>query len=159
VNHSESGESVADAPAQTAKNAEEILERIFTPDTKATPVEQAERTLRRPQQMIYCAISNRNFFWRQHITKFVLDEGSVPICPFMMFDYYMLHTISKETVRDAINNLIMRADQMWVFGSKSFGVKVQIGIAERLKKPIRYYDISDLPYRVVNVPEGLVSEE
>ena len=39
------------------------------------------------------------------------------------------------------------------------GVKVQIGIAKRLKKPIRYYDITDMPYRVVSVPEAMLREE
>ncbi|MEA2672639.1 MAG: hypothetical protein QOG45_2859, partial [Chloroflexota bacterium] len=50
-------------------------------------------------------------------------------------------------------------DQLWVFGNLSLGVKVQIGIAKRLGKPVRYYDITDLPYRVVSVPESMVSEE
>ena len=141
------------------KNAEDILERIFTPRPKATPAEQAERALRRPRHLIYCALSNRNFFWRAHITKFVLDEGYVPICPFMLFDYYLLHTVPKETVREAFNNLIVRCDQMWVFGNLSLGVKVQIGIAKRLKKAVRYYDVTDLPYRVVSIPEQMVREE
>jgi hypothetical protein len=141
------------------KNPEEILERIFTPRPKATPAEQAERVLRRPKRVVYCAISNRNFYWRQHITKFVLDEGAVPLIPFMLFDYYLLHTVPKETVREAFNNLIVKSDEMWVFGSISLGVKVQVGIAKRLHKPIRYYDITDLPYRVVCVPEALVREE
>lgn len=141
------------------KNAEEILERIFAPTPKASPAEQAERTLRRPKQLVYVAMSNRNFYWRQHITKFVLDEGYVPITPFMLFDYYLLHTVPKEAVREAFNNLIVRCDQMWVFGSISLGVKVQIGIAKRLHKPIRYFDISDLPYRVVAVPESMLDEE
>ena len=149
------GEQVAIGP----KNAEEILDRIFAPTPKASAAEQAERALRRPRQLVYVAMSNRNFYWRQHVTKFVLDEGFVPICPFMLFDYYLLHTVPKDTVREAFNNLIVRCDQMWVFGTVSLGVKVQIGIAKRLRKPIRYYDITDLPYRVVNVPESLVREE
>jgi hypothetical protein len=147
----------AQAPAR--KDAEDILERIFTPRPKASPAEQAERALRRPKQLIYCAISNRNFYWRQHITKFVLDEGGVPISPFMLFDYYLLHTVPKETVREAFNNLIVRCDQMWVFGNLSLGVKVQIGIAKRLRKPLRFYDITDMPYRVVSVPEAMLREE
>jgi hypothetical protein len=143
----------------SVKNAEDILERIFTPRPKATPAEQAERALRRPKRLVYVALSNRNFYWRQHITKFVLDEGAVPICPFMLFDYYLLHTVPKETVREAFNNLIVKCDEMWVFGTMSLGVKVQVGIAKRLKKPIRYYDITDLPYRLVSVPEAMVREE
>jgi hypothetical protein len=104
-------------------------------------------------------MSNRNFYWREHITKFVLDEGHVPLVPFMMFDYYLLHTVPKETVREAINNLIVRSDEMWVFGHTTLGVKVQVGIAKRLRKPVRFWDIADLPYRVVSVPESLVREE
>jgi hypothetical protein len=146
-------------PSPAVKDAEDILERIFTPRPKASPAEQAERALRRPKQLIYCAISNRNFYWRQHITKFVLDEGGVPISPFMLFDYYLLHTVPKETVREAFNNLIVRCDQMWVFGNLSLGVKVQIGIAKRLRKPLRFYDITDMPYRVVSVPEAMLREE
>ena len=150
----------ATSPAEPAvKNAEDILERIFAPTPKASPAEQAERALRRPKQLIYCALSNRNFYWRQHITKFVLDEGQVPIVPFMLFDYYLVHTVPKDVVREAFNNLIVRCDQMWVFGNPSLGVKVQIGIAKRLKKPIRYYDITDMPYRVVSVPEAMLREE
>src|SRR4029077_17735855 len=113
------------------KNAEDILERIFTPTPKASPAEQAERALRRPRQLVYVGMSNRNFYWRQHVTKFVLDEGFVPITPFMLFDYYLLHTVPKETIREAFNNLIVRCDQMWIFGNMSLGVKVQIGIAKR----------------------------
>ncbi len=67
----------------------------------------------------------------------------------MLFDYYLLHTVPKDVVREALNNLIVRCDQLWVFGNLSLGVKVQIGIAKRLGKPVRYYDITDLPYRVV----------
>jgi hypothetical protein len=151
-------ETESPAPA-AVKDAEDILERIFAPTVKASPAEQAERALRRPKQLIYCALSNRNFYWRQHITKFVLDEGTVPIVPFMLFDYYLVHTVPKDVVREAFNNLIVRCDQMWVFGNPSLGVKVQMGIAKRLKKPIRYYDITDMPYRVVSVPEAMLREE
>lgn len=156
---SEINDSAPAPPTPTVKSAEDILERIFAPTPKASPAEQAELALRRPKQLIYCALSNRYFFWRQHITKFVLDEGHVPIVPFMLFDYYLLHTVPKETVRVACNNLIVRSDQMWVFGNLSLGVKVQIGIAKRLKKPVRYYDITDMPYRVVSVPEALLKED
>src|SRR5450631_707117 len=84
---------------------------------------------------------------------------ALPISPFMLFDYYLLHTVPKDTVREAFNNLIVRCDQMWVFGNLSLGVKVQIGIAKRLRKPLRFYDITDMPYRVVSVPEAMLREE
>ena len=143
----------------SAKEAEDILERIFASSPKPSALDQAEETLRHPKRLVYAAMSNRNFYWRHHIQKFILDSSMVPVSPFMLFDYYLLHTVPKEQVREAFNNLIVRSDQMWVFGNMSLGVKVQLGIAKRLRKPIRFWDITDLPYRVVSVPEALVREE
>jgi hypothetical protein len=141
------------------KSAEQILESIFGPTPHASPTEQAERTLRRPKRVVYIAMSNKNFHWRMHVTKFVLDEGCVPVNPFMLFDYYLMHTVNKDTVREAMNNLLVKCDECWIFGQMSLGVKVQVGIAKRLKKPIRFYDIADLPERIVRISEHLAQEE
>lgn len=141
------------------KSAEQILESIFGPTPKASPTEQAERTLRRPKKVIYVAMSNRNFNWRMHVTKYVLDQGCVPVNPFMLFDYYLMHTVEKNTVREAMNNLLVKCDEVWVFGRMSLGVQVQVGIAKRMRKPLRYYDISELPERVVRISENLAQEE
>jgi hypothetical protein len=141
------------------KSAEQILESIFGPTPHASPTEQAERTLRRPKRVVYIAMSNKNFHWRMHVTKFVLDEGCVPVNPFMLFDYYLMHTVNKETVREAMNNLLVKCDECWIFGRMSLGVKVQLGVAKRLKKPVRFYDIADLPERIVRISENLAQEE
>ncbi len=139
--------------------ADEILERIFQPTAKPSALDQAEDTLRHPKKLVYAAMSNRNFYWRHHIQKFVLDSGMVPISPFMLFDYYLLHTVPKQTVREAMNNLLSRSDEVWVFGKLSLGVKVQIGIAKRLNKRVRYFDISELPVAVMPISEETAEEE
>jgi hypothetical protein len=139
--------------------AEEILERIFQPTAKPSALDQAEETLRHPKRLVYAATSNKNFYWRQHIQKFILDSGMVPISPFMLFDYYLLHTVPKSVVRDAMNNLLARCDEVWVFGRLSLGVKVQIGIARRMSKPVRYFDISELPVAVMPISEETAKEE
>ena len=139
--------------------ADDILERIFAPSTKPSALDQAEETLRHPKRIVYTAMSNRNFYWRNHIQKFVLDSGMVPVSPFMLFDYYLLHTVPKTIVREAMNNLLARSDEVWVFGRLSLGVKVQIGIAKRLSKPLRYFDISELPVAVIPISEETAQEE
>ena len=161
---SESREIVDPKPAVQSplvtKSADDILASIFAaPTPEASPLEQLEQALRHPKKLIYTAMSNRNFYWRMHISKFVLDEGHVPINPFMLFDYYLLHTVDKHVVRQAFNNLLARGDEVWVFGQMSLGVKVQVGIAKRMKKPLRFYDITDLPERVVRISEQLAEEE
>jgi len=142
-----------------AKTAEDILKSIFQETPLPSPLEQAERTLRKPKRLVFVSMSNKNFYWRMHVSKFVLDEGAVPINPFMLFDYYLLHTVPKEVVRDAFNNLIAKCDEMWVFGKMSLGVKVQVGIAKRMRKALRFYDISDLPERLIRITEKLAQEE
>jgi hypothetical protein len=139
--------------------AEDILERIFRPTTKPSALDQAEQTLRHPKRLVYVAMSNRNFYWRNHVQKFVLDSGMVPVSPFMLFDYYLLHTVPKTVVREAMNNLLARCDEVWVFGRISLGVKVQIGIAKRMSKPVRYFDISELPVAVLPISAETAEEE
>lgn len=145
--------------AITGKAAEDILERIFQPTTKPSARDQAEETLRHPKRIVYVAMSNKSFYWRAHVQKFVLDSGMVPISPFMLFDYYLMHTVSKEVVREAMNNLLARSDEVWVFGRLSLGVKVQVGIAKRMSKAVRYFDISDLPVAVMPIREETAQEE
>src|SRR5260370_23092107 len=145
--------------AITGKAAEDILERIFQHMTKASAMDEAEETLRHPKRLVYVAMSNKAFYWRAHIQKFVLDSGMVPVSPFMLFDYYLMHTVSKEIVREAMNNLLARSDEVWVFGRLSLGVKVQVGIAKRMNKPVPYVDISDLPVAVMPISEETAEEE
>ncbi|MGH7910679.1 MAG: hypothetical protein ACREQM_06730 [Candidatus Dormibacteraceae bacterium] len=143
----------------STKAADDILARIFEASPNPSPLDQAEETLRHPKKLVYVAMSNRNFFWRAHIQKFVLDAGMVPVSPFMLFDYYLVHTVPKHVVREAMNNLLARADECWVFGRISLGVKVQIGIAKRLSKPVQYYDISELPEALLPISEETAEEE
>jgi hypothetical protein len=135
------------------QTADDILGRIFESAPQPSALDQAEETLRHPRRIVYVAMSNRNFYWRAHIQKFVLDGGMVPVSPFMLFDYYLLHTVPKDMVRQAMNNLLARCDECWVFGGISLGVRVQIGIAKRLNKAVRYFDISELPVAVLPVSE------
>jgi hypothetical protein len=58
-----------------------------------------------------------------------------------------------------MNNLLAKCDECWVFGRISLGVKVQIGIAKRLNKPVRYFDISELPEAVIPISEETAQEE
>src|SRR5713101_4227919 len=109
--------------------ADDILERIFRSSTEPSALDQAEQTLRHPKRLIYVAMSNRNFYWRNHVQKFVLDSGMVPVSPFMLFDYYLLHTVPKTVVR------------------------------ERMNKSIRYFDISELPVAVLPISAETAEEE
>src|SRR3979411_429155 len=81
-----------DEPPAAGKSAEAILASIFAPVAEASPLDQLEQTIRHPKKLIYIAMSNRNFYWRMHVSKLVLDEGYLPLNPLILFVYYLLQT-------------------------------------------------------------------
>lgn len=106
-------------------------------------------------ELIYTAHSKRNFYFRQHISKYVLEKDCIPLNPFMIFEYFMLDTVDRELIRNANNTLVRKADQLWVFGEVSDGVLVEIKLARRLEKPIRYFSITKSRY-INEIPENEV---
>ncbi len=92
-------------------------------------------------KLVYPAYSKLNFYFRQHISKFLLENNVVPLNPFMISDYFMLDTVDRDLVRAANNSLVKRIDEIWVFGQISNGVLAEIILAKKRNKPIRYFDI------------------
>ena len=92
-------------------------------------------------KLIYPAHSKHYFYFRMHISQFVLQQGCVPLNPFMIFEYFMLDTVNRDVIRAANNTMVERADEVWVFGPVSNGVLAEIRLAKKLKKPIRYFSI------------------
>ena len=97
-------------------------------------------SLEKDKPLVYTAMSKHLFYYRMFISKFVLEEGCVPLNPFMVFDYFMLDVVDRNLVREANNNLVKRADEIWVFGQVSDGVLAEILIAEKEGKNIRYFN-------------------
>jgi len=94
-------------------------------------------------KLIFSAHSKHYFYFREHISKFVLEKNCVPLNPFMLFEYFMLDSVSRDIIRNANNSLVKRADELWVFGSISDGVLDEIRLAKKEGKPISYYAIFD----------------
>lgn len=112
-------------------------------------------------KLVYAAHSKHVFYFRQHISKFVLEQDYVPLNPFMIFGYFMLDAVQRDSVRNANNNLVRKADELWVFGPVSDGVLAEIRIAKQEGKPIKYYailnsrDIREISRDEVEFEEGL----
>jgi len=94
-------------------------------------------------KLIYPAFSKKLFYFRAHISKFVLEKNGVPLNPFMIHEYFLLDTVDRDKIRESNNTLVSRADELWVFGEISNGVAAEILIAKKLKKPIRYFIVID----------------
>lgn len=91
--------------------------------------EHAALDLKGNCDLVYTAMSKHLFYYRMHISRYVLDQGKVPLNPFMLFDYFLLDSIDRDAVRRANNSIVLRADEIWVFGPISNGVLSEILIA------------------------------
>lgn len=94
-------------------------------------------------KLVFTAISKKLFYFRMHISKFVLEEDCVPLNPFMIHEYFMLDTVDRDKIRKSNNILVERADELWVFGEISDGVAVEIKLAKEKQKSIRYFKVID----------------
>ena len=117
------------------------------------------KDLSEDKKLIYPAFSKRNFYWRMHISKFVLENDCVPVNPFMNFEYFLLDTVDRNLIRNGNKNIIKKCDEIWVFGEISDGVMKEIELAKELKKTVKYFDISNLPERIRKISEKKVKHE
>lgn len=94
-------------------------------------------------KVVFTAMSKRNFYLREYITKFILEKGMTPTSAFMMFSYFLMDTVDRAALIRANNDLIRRSDELWVFGEISTGVAMEIQLAQELKMPILYFELGE----------------
>ena len=108
--------------------------------------------------LIYTAMSKHLFYFRMFISVFVLENGGVPLNPFMVFDYFLLDAVDRDVVREGNNNLVKRCDEIWVFGAVSNGVLAEVQIANEQGKPVRYFAI-EKPHNIIESTKEKVELE
>lgn len=96
-------------------------------------------TIKPADMVVFTAMSKKYFYMRFFVTKFALDQGVVPINPFTSFDYFLLVAVERDTVRRANNTLVVRADELWVFGDIADGVRAEIMQAWQQHKTVRFF--------------------
>lgn len=111
------------------------------------------------RQLVYTAMSKHYFYFRMHISRYVLEQGKVPLNPFMLFDYFLLDSVERDSIRDANNSVVLRSDHIWVFGPISNGVLAEIILAQKASKPISYFKI-EKPHKIIPISsENIEIEE
>jgi hypothetical protein len=131
---------------------------IYEENMENTPFSHEALTLEGKQELVYTAMSKHYFYYRMHISRFVLERGKVPLNPFMLFDYFLLDSVDRDCIRDANNSTVNRSDQIWVFGPISNGVLTEILLARKSNKPIFYFKI-ERPHKIIEIEESEVEME
>ncbi|MDO8647246.1 MAG: hypothetical protein Q7R70_02420 [Candidatus Diapherotrites archaeon] len=125
-----------------------------------TEFKHIAKDVQEDRKVVFTAQSARNFHQRMLICKFAFGQGVVPVNPFNTFGYYLYELVDRNAVRNGNNNLLKRCDELWVFGEISNGVLAEIQMFKKLGKPIKYFDISQLPESIVEIAkEKAIMEE
>jgi hypothetical protein len=96
------------------------------------------------KKIVYAAQSKAYFYCRDIVCEFVFREGAVPLHPFRMFDYFLGDRVDRDTIREANSAVIAICHEVWVFGEViADGVLLEIALATRAGKPIRYFTIDN----------------
>ncbi len=93
--------------------------------------------------LVYTAITKKLAYFKTHISRFVLEQGKVPVNPFMLFGYFFLDTVDRGKFYEANANIIKRSDEVWVFGPISDGVAEEIALAKKEGKQLRFFKVID----------------
>jgi hypothetical protein len=91
--------------------------------------------------VVFAAMSRHNFYLREHIIKFILEQGKTPLCAFMMYSYFLLDTVDRDQLIKATNDILEKSDELWVFGEVTEGVQEEINRAQKINLPIKYFEI------------------
>lgn len=109
------------------------------------------KDLQQDKKVVFTAQSCKNFHQRMLICKHAFEHGAIPVNPFNLFGYFLYELVDRDLIRNANNNLLRRCDELWVYGEISDGVLAEIQMFQELRKPIRYFDISNLPIEIKEV--------
>ena len=112
-------------------------------ENNKTTFDHPAASLNEKKTIVFTAMSKKYFYMRMLVVKYVLEMGCVPINPFMSFDYFLVDTVDRDIIRNANNNLVALADELWVFGSVSNGVMVEIKSVSQKGKLVRFFAITD----------------
>lgn len=91
--------------------------------------------------LVYTSMSKHLFYFREQISTYVLQQGAVPLNPFMVFGYFLNDAVERDVIRQANNVLVERADQLWHFGPVSDGALSEILRARDCLKTVRCFSI------------------
>lgn len=109
-------------------------------------------------KLIYPAFSKHLFYFRMHISKYVLEQNCVPLNPFMIHEYFLLDTVDRDVIRASNNAVVAKSDEIWVFGKISNGVQAEIVLAKAKGIPVKYFDVINSK-DIVEISEADAQEE
>ena len=113
------------------------------------------------KKLIFCSHTRHIMHASLLISKFVIEQGHVPINSFTNFGYFLYELAPRHDITESINNIINRCDEQWVFGPITEGVRLEIEMCRQIGKPIRFFDITEdeIPCLITEVDEKYLQKK
>lgn len=111
------------------------------------------------KKVVFVAMNSKMFRLRELITKFVFEQGAVPINCLMIYGYYLYDMVPRAKVIEGYKVVVTKCDELWTFGDISDGVRDGMVIAKKNNMPIRHFDVSRYPDVFKISEDQLVYEE
>lgn len=105
-------------------------------------------------KVVFASQAAINMCWARMICKYILDQGFVPVNYFTAFGHFVHELADQQKMIDSINSLIVRCDELWVFGDISEGMWHEVKMCKELGIPIHYYCIKELPGDINEISEN-----
>lgn len=90
---------------------------------------------------VFTAHSKTNYYAKNVICEHVFKNGMIPINPYRCFGYFLDDRIDRDIVRQANNQMVVKCDELWVYGPISDGVLFEIVNALKSNKQIRFFSV------------------
>ena len=105
--------------------------------------------------VVYTSFSKHNYFAKNIISSFVLENNKVPLNPFTNWGYFMNDMVDRGLTRRANNNLIYLSNELWQFGIISNGCYHETKLAIENGLRIRFFNIGKdtKDFKELNVDE------
>ncbi|MDO4922007.1 MAG: hypothetical protein Q4E64_09320 [Phascolarctobacterium sp.] len=115
------------------KKDEDFKQIIEDLGVKTSPIES--------MIIVFTAHSKTSFYAKNIICEHVFKNNAIPINPYRSFGYFLDDRVERNLVRQANNQMVIKCDELWVYGRISDGVLFEIVNALKFNKPIRFFTI------------------
>lgn len=82
---------------------------------------------------------DKNTIKARQYCRFAVEKGVTPYAPHLLFPQFMSDETERNVAIKMGLDMLSRCDEVWCFGGMSPGMKIEIGEAKRLHKPVRYF--------------------
>ena len=92
-------------------------------------------------KVVYPSHSKHNYYAKQIISAYVLNNGCVPLNPFMNWGYFLDDMVERDLVRKANTRLIELSDEIWQFGEISNGCYHELLLGMKRGALIKFFTV------------------